>query len=145
MPLKLWNEEVGGRDVLFSMHSLICLYDGFCRLQMNHWPISPQLASAVINHWSTFCLQKASVLLIDYTEAPHKCVFLHAAWTTLFLIGLCIIHSLNYSRPLRKWKSKKKSIMAVCDSIFPLSYTTKQIIKNCSNVIDIDFWFWFHC
>lgn len=36
-------------------------------------------ASAVINHWSPFCVLKAAVLLVD--QAQRKCVFLSAAAT----------------------------------------------------------------
>lgn len=75
---------------LFSSH----LYNEFCWLWINHWPVTPLLKFTVINCWSCFCLQKASVILIDFL-ASRKCVFLYAAWSTLFLIGLFLsIHSI---------------------------------------------------
>lgn len=106
---KLWNEKRSEQMmccfqyILWFIYLFVShLYDEFCQLGMNHRPIIPRLASAVINHWSAFCLQKASVRLIDYT-ALHKCVFLYAARTTLFLTSLRIIHLLGESRALRKW------------------------------------------
>jgi len=83
-------------DVLFTKHFQILfmshLYDGFCWLQMNHWSIIPQLASAVINHWPPLCLQKASVLLIDYT-APNKSSLLEEPHY-FSLAGVSSIHSI---------------------------------------------------
>lgn len=60
---------------------------------MNRWPVPPLLEFAVIHRWSHFYLQKASVILIDFIAA-HKCVFLYAAWSTLFLIGLFLFTQL---------------------------------------------------
>ena len=105
---KLWNEVRSERMmrcfryILWFIYLFVShLYDEFCQFGMNHRPIIPRLASAVINHWSAFCLQKASVCLIDYTPL-HKCVLLYAARTTLFLTSLRIVHSLGECRALRK-------------------------------------------